>query len=237
MVYGWGNYPPWEVYRRGYTRRFAKIITSEEGPRLELSIRNGKYSFQLSKDRKTLYGRYTNAIELKKTGASVPLTRTSSLLPPQAKTVAFVNVNVIPMDKERVMPSQTVIVEDGRIAQIGPMDQVTIPKSAEIIRGEGKAFLMPGLADMHVHIDLFLIADGNDLKLLIANGVTTVRNMWGWDRHLLLREEVKEGRRVGPAIYSAGPMLDGSPPIHPTSRVIETVEEVRQVVKKTKVSP
>jgi len=154
VVYGWGNYPPWEVYARGYTRRFAKILTSEEGSRLELSIRNGKYSFQLSKDRKTLYGRYTNAIELKKTGAPVPQARASSYLPPKAKTVGFENVNVIPMDKEHVIPSQTVIVEDGRIAQIGTMDQVTIPKSAEIVRGEGKAFLMPGLADMHVHIDL-----------------------------------------------------------------------------------
>ncbi len=36
-----------------------------------------------------------------------------------AQTTAFVNVNLIPMDKERVMPKQTVLVRDGVIIEIG----------------------------------------------------------------------------------------------------------------------
>jgi len=88
---------------------------------------------------------------------------------------------------------------------------------------------MPGLADMHVHIWY-----GNDLRLLIANGVTTVRNMRGADLHLLFREDVKGGLRVGPAIYSAGPTLDGNPPVRPFYRAIDTAEEARLAVIETK---
>ena len=36
-----------------------------------------------------------------------------------AQTVAFTNVNVIPMDKERVLKDQTVLVKDGMIVEIG----------------------------------------------------------------------------------------------------------------------
>ena len=38
----------------------------------------------------------------------------------KAPITAFVNVNVVPMDRERVIEKQTVIVRDGRIAEIGP---------------------------------------------------------------------------------------------------------------------
>ena len=65
-------------------------------------------------------------------------------------TTAFVNVNVIPMDTERVLENQTVIIEGGRITTIGPAAEVTISDGVEIIEGNG-AYLMPGLADMHMH--------------------------------------------------------------------------------------
>ncbi|MDX1521917.1 MAG: hypothetical protein R3264_09845, partial [Anaerolineae bacterium] len=66
------------------------------------------------------------------------------------QTTAFVNVNVIPMDTERVLENQTVIVEGDRITAIGPAAEVAVPAGAEIVEGNG-AYLMPGLADMHMH--------------------------------------------------------------------------------------
>src|SRR4051812_34612886 len=66
-----------------------------------------------------------------------------------AQTVAFTGVNVIPMDKERVLENQTVLVRDGIIAEIGK--KVKIPAGAQIIDGRGK-YLIPGLVDMHVHL-------------------------------------------------------------------------------------
>ena len=67
------------------------------------------------------------------------------------KVIAFVDVNVIPMDEERVLENQTVIVHDGVIEKIGNSSEVDVPDSALVIDGHGK-YLMPGLVDMHVHI-------------------------------------------------------------------------------------
>ncbi|HRH45194.1 MAG TPA: hypothetical protein PKY82_26385, partial [Pyrinomonadaceae bacterium] len=67
----------------------------------------------------------------------------------QTPTVAFTNVNVIPMNKEQVLPNQTVLIKDGIIIEIG--SKVNVPKDAQIIDGTGK-YLIPGLIDMHVHM-------------------------------------------------------------------------------------
>src|SRR5262245_14344582 len=71
------------------------------------------------------------------------------------QATAFVNVNVIPMDRERVLKDQTVVVRDGRIAELGPANKVKIPAGAARVDGRGK-FLIPGLFDMHTH----LLSDG-----------------------------------------------------------------------------
>jgi imidazolonepropionase-like amidohydrolase len=65
------------------------------------------------------------------------------------QTTAFVGVNVIPMDRERVLRDQTVIVRDGVITAIGRNPKV--PKDAVSIDGKGK-YLIPGLVDMHTHL-------------------------------------------------------------------------------------
>ena len=63
-----------------------------------------------------------------------------------SSVVAFVNVNVIPMDRERVLPNQTVVVRDGLIVEIGDAKKVRVPRGAYTIEGKGK-FLLPGLSD------------------------------------------------------------------------------------------
>lgn len=89
-------------------------------------------------------------------------------------TTAFVNVNVIPMDAELLLENHTVIVEGDRVTAIGPVDEVTIPKEAELIEGSGN-YLMPGLADMHMHFNLD--PEPDFMKVFLAEGVTTVRNL------------------------------------------------------------
>lgn len=91
----------------------------------------------------------------------------------QAQSVAaFVHVNVIPMDRERVLRDQTVLVKDGKIEAIG--SELPVPAGAQAIDGHGTAFLSPGLADMHSHSET-----RNDLAVYLANGVTTVLQMGG----------------------------------------------------------
>jgi imidazolonepropionase-like amidohydrolase len=68
-----------------------------------------------------------------------------------ADITAFVHVTVVPMDRERVLKNWTVVVADGRIRDLGPSSAIKIPKDATLIDGRGK-YLMPGLADMHAHL-------------------------------------------------------------------------------------
>ena len=65
-------------------------------------------------------------------------------------TVAIVNAHVLPMNRDTVLAGQTVLIRDGIIQQVGPTNRVRIPAGTTRIEGRGK-YLMPGLADMHVH--------------------------------------------------------------------------------------
>lgn len=128
-------------------------------------------------------------------------------------SIAFVNVNVVPFDRERVLEEQTVIVRDGRIVTIGAANTTKVPDDALKIDGRGK-YLMPGLADMHVHLYPGAAAQNDlaaqQLQLFLANGITTVRNMIGKPEHLLLRDRVAKGELLGPTIYTAGPPMLGN---------------------------
>jgi len=153
-----------------------------------------------------------------------------------AQTVAFVGVNVIPMDKERVLQNQTVIVKDGLIVQTGDAGKIKVPKDAQRIDGRGK-YLIPGLIDMHVH--LLSDEDGypdalaeDELKIMIANGVTTVRFMIGTPEQLVLRARSAQGEIIAPTIYAASPHLTGRE--QGNDFVVKTEEEAREAVRKSK---
>lgn len=141
--------------------------------------------------------------------------------------VEIVNVTVISMEHEEAKAGQSVLVKDGRIAAVGPRASMAHVPSAIVIDGTGK-FLMPGLADMHVHLqrESSLESDNWLIDLLLANGITTVRNMWGVPEHLALRKAIEEGKMIGPTIYTAGTILDGRPPMWPGTEVVETPAEV-----------
>ncbi len=150
------------------------------------------------------------------------------------QTIAFKNVNIIPMDKEQVLSNQTVLIKNGIIAEIG--SKVNIPKNAQIIDGTGK-FLIPGLIDMHVH----LLSDDaeypkdiaeDELKIMVANGVTTVRFMIGTPEQLVLREKSAKGEIIAPTIYAASPQLTGRE--QGNNFVVNTPDEAREAVRKSK---
>ena len=105
-----------------------------------------------------------------------------SLPPPVQKSediIVFQNVNLVPMTNEKIVKDQTVLVRGKRIIEIGPSKRIAVPQNARVIDGTG-AYLMPGLADMHMHTR----DDWNEwlsdwpvspLYLYLANGVTTIR--------------------------------------------------------------
>jgi imidazolonepropionase-like amidohydrolase len=126
-------------------------------------------------------------------------------------TVAFVDVNVVPMDSERVVAGQTVLVRDGRIAEMGPSRGVTVPKDAVRVEGRGR-YLMPGLAEMHGHLPGPNVAEDvvkDLLFLFVANGVTTVRGMLGYPNSVALRDRAARGEFIAPTLYVASPGFSG----------------------------
>jgi hypothetical protein len=142
-------------------------------------------------------------------------------------TVAFVDVNVVPMDRERVLMHQTVLVRDGDIAVLG--SRVEIPLGARRIEGGGNAWLIPGLADMHSHL-----ASGEDAALYAAAGVTTVLQMGGEGRIEpipVLRAMLAQAP-LAPQVFFAF-MLDGE---QPTSGgwPIHSIDEARFAVRVAK---
>jgi imidazolonepropionase-like amidohydrolase len=138
---------------------------------------------------------------------------------------AFTNVNVVPMDRERVLTGQTVLVRDGTIIAIGRA--VEIPAGARTIDGRG-AWLSPGLADMHSHVD-----GANDLAVQLSLGVTTMLNM-GEARNSFVgrtRAAVSRGDVPGPRIFAAL-AIDGSPQYG--HLVVATAEDARATVQVAK---
>jgi imidazolonepropionase-like amidohydrolase len=142
--------------------------------------------------------------------------------------LAIEHVAVIPMDREGVLQDHSVVVRDGWITALGPAGEVPIPAEARRIDGRGR-FLMPGLADMHVHV-----WDENDLYLFVANGVTTVRNMFGAPMHLDWRARIGRRELVGPQIYTAGPIIDGKPVVWPGSTELTDPDQAADVVAEQK---
>ena len=142
--------------------------------------------------------------------------------------IAFVRVGVIPMDAERVLEDQTVLVEGDRILTIGEASGVAVPPEAVVIDGRGK-YLMPGIAEMHAHIPNPLGPGGveymeNVLFLYVARGITTIRGMLGQPEHLVLRDQVAAGELLAPRIYTSGPSFNGNTVPNPDiarSRVID----------------
>jgi imidazolonepropionase-like amidohydrolase len=128
---------------------------------------------------------------------------------------AFTNVNLVPMTGEKIIENQTVLVKGAEIVAIGGSDALRIPKGTQVIDGNG-AYLMPGLADMHMHTrqdwDIWPV---HPLNLYLANGVTTIRDFSPQGSPLTYalqwRDEIRAGTRNGPTIYASGKLLYASP--------------------------
>jgi imidazolonepropionase-like amidohydrolase len=126
-----------------------------------------------------------------------------------ADTTVIVNVNVVPMSDATVIPQQTVVIVDDKIATIGHVDSVPVPKGSVIVDGTDR-FLMPGLAEMHAHVTSTAPEQVDRMStLFIANGITTIRGMLGTPGHLLLRQQFESGEVFGPRLITSGPSLNG----------------------------
>lgn len=124
--------------------------------------------------------------------------------PAPEPALALTHVTVIDVAAGAAIPDQTVVIRGRRIAIVGDAGTTTVPDGAEVIDGSGK-YLIPGLWDMHVHLD------SSDLAALVRLGVTGARDMGGDLEQLLTwRRRIEAGELTGPRLVFAGPMLRGA---------------------------
>lgn len=153
-----------------------------------------------------------------------------------SESLAVVHVDVIDGTGAPIRRDQTVVISSGRITAIGEAGRTSVAPTARKIDATGK-YLIPGLWDLHVHTRY----DGIDhLRLFIANGVTTVRDMGGPSEHFDLlkqwRQEIARGNRIGPRIVAAGALIDGPGSELDFSTIVRGRDEGRATVRRLKES-
>lgn len=126
--------------------------------------------------------------------------------PEAAGPVLLSHARVLTMESDAPLSDHAVLVDDGRIAWLGPSDEAAPPQGTVTVDLEGRT-LLPGLTDFHVHL-----RHDDELDLYLWNGVTTVVNLSGAPEHLEMRRRVEAGELRGPRIFTTGPTIDGDPP-------------------------
>lgn len=154
----------------------------------------------------------------------------------QTQVAVFEQVSVVPMDRERVLADRTVIVRDGRIAEIGASGAVTVPAGATRIDGRGK-FLIPTLAEMHAHVPVEREQAERVLFFYVANGIGTIRSMLGDPSHFALRNRARRGEIVAPTMYLSGPSFNGQTAPTPDAAAARVIEQKKAGYDLLKIHP
>lgn len=144
------------------------------------------------------------------------LLATAAPAPPPTPLVIR-NVTVVDVRAGALLADRWVVVRDGRIVSVGTSPADT--SGLTVIDGRG-LYLVPGLADLHSHLD------EDDLDLMLANGITTVREMNGDSTRLAWRAAIRSGERSGPTLFVSSPLLTGKA-LQFRHALIETPEVAR----------
>lgn len=146
---------------------------------------------------------------------------------PSSNTNSFLitHVNIVPMSADTILTNQSVLVKEGIIEDIA--DSIYID-GIDVIDGNNM-FLSPGLIDMHIHI-----WDKQELGLYLANGVTTIRNLWGYPLHLRIKEALKNQEIIGPMFFTTSPKLTGEKDFGDDKVQVSTPEKAKELVRQYK---
>ena len=155
-------------------------------------------------------------------GAVLPLAGCS---PSTRPDLAVVGATVIDGTGSPPLADATILIRDGRIDAVGPSSAVEVPRGTRVIDGAGR-YVIPGLADMHVHFSAGGPVEANVERMLrqfLYYGVTTVLNLGAThgdiDTIRRLRAEIDADSLRGPTIYASGGLIT-VPGSHPTSTIM-----------------
>ncbi len=135
-----------------------------------------------------------------------------------AGPLAFVHANLFDALTASVVPHSTVVITGNKITAVGDDGKVSVPKDSQIIDATNQT-LMPGLWDMHVHLQ------PNDGLLNISCGITSVRDLGNdIDQLEKMRTRYDNGSEIGPRVLMAG-LIDGRGPYAGPTKVHADTEQ------------
>ncbi|HEY5826546.1 MAG TPA: amidohydrolase family protein [Cyclobacteriaceae bacterium] len=133
---------------------------------------------------------------------------------PKKEKADFINRSgsVIDIATGDIQSKNIVIRGDSVLALIDDEDTIKY-EAQQVISAKGK-FIIPGLWDMHVHFgggDTLIQENKDLLPLYVANGITAVRDAAADLSTSVLqwREEINQGKLLGPTLFTSGPKLEG----------------------------
>lgn len=148
-----------------------------------------------------------------------------------SKAIVFSDVTVVDVEAGRLLPNRSVVVNGTNITEVVAALDFKAPDGSMVVPAAGK-YLIPGLWDMHVHIESRMPAL---LDLFLVNGVTGVRDLNSESFLFDWRDEIQAGKRLGPRIVASGKYLDASRPDQPPTRpAADTPEQGRELVRQRK---
>lgn len=107
-----------------------------------------------------------------------------------------------------------ILLNGARIEAVEPPGGLDVPAGAEVVDGAG-LYAIPGLWDMHMHVTAVAELEDRIFPLLIANGITSVRDMGGLlEEVVAARTRSRQADSLVPALYIAGPVIDGVPRVY-----------------------
>jgi amidohydrolase family protein len=145
---------------------------------------------------------------------------------PSQEPISITHATVLDISSGKKLPDRTVFVQGDRILSVAAFDSTNPPQGRVIDARDG--FLIPGLWDMHVHIQ-----DLEDLPLYVANGVTGVRLMFGSKHTPSLRAKLATAP-IAPEVIFGSAIVDGDPPVWEGSIIIRKPEDARRTVDEIK---
>ncbi|HEX4022015.1 MAG TPA: amidohydrolase family protein [Acidobacteriaceae bacterium] len=160
-----------------------------------------------------------------------------------APVVALTHVEVIDGTGTAPIADQTIVLDHGTIASIGPSASAQIPSGAKVLDLSGHT-VYPGMVGMHEH--LFYVEPGNNSlhqmlgsestdtapRLYLAAGITTARTAGSIEPYtdLNIKKAIDTGQMPGPDLDVTGPYLEGNPPLIPQMHVLTGPDDARNLV-------
>jgi hypothetical protein len=155
-------------------------------------------------------------------GAQIPVPNQPPARPDPPRAMAIVGATIHSQEPGQVPEVGTVLILGERIQ--GRVAEGTLSQQVERIDGSGK-HLVPGLIDGLVNFD-----PAHDL-LYLAAGVTLVRDMGGDAGQVAtLRDASFRDRVPGPALLTAGAVLDGDPPLSAAAVAVDSEDKLRDAI-------